>query len=271
MQATGEEARSGGAALGVVGARRGQVIALAAAIVVFGFGVVAVAHVMDDFGPPPPGDPSEFTGPRVGTQEAIDDLAQLPDANLGAFDGGTTGTEDDAFDNNSLGENDVDSSREFDVPTGGPLSPLFGAGEFEQQMLRFEEFGPEPLADAPALTTPFPSPTTGPAPEQDPNSVAASNPAGAAIEAFLDEPGISPFPTQFANDIDENPWSPGDRGLARPSPGLRAGRRKAAGQGLVPPAVERVLPPGLLQHDRLGSPDQRRLAGRPPAPRLRRR
>ena len=75
-------------------------------------------------------------------------------------------------------------------------------------MLRFEEFGSSRLADAPALSTPFPSPTTGPAPEQDPTFVAASNPSGAAIEAFIDDPGISPFPTQFANDIDENPWRP---------------------------------------------------------------
>jgi FtsP/CotA-like multicopper oxidase with cupredoxin domain len=190
------------------GSRLRQATALGAAILVFGFGAVTLAHVMDDFGPPPPGDPSEFTGPLIGTQEAIDDLANLPDANLGAFEGGATGTGDDAGANNFLGENEVDSDREFDVPTGGPPSPLFGAGEFEQQMLRFEEFGTDRLADAPALLTPFPSPTTGPAPEQDPLDVASSGPSGAALEAFLDDPGITPFPTQFANDIDENPWRP---------------------------------------------------------------
>jgi len=190
------------------GQRIRQAMALVVAVVVLGVGVVAMAHVMDDFGPPPAGDPSEFTGPLIGEQEAIDDLENQPDANLGAFDGGATGTAEDPGTNNSLGENEVDSGREFDVPTGGPLSPLFGAGEFEQQMLRFEEFGTSRLADAPALSTPFPSPTTGPAPEQDPTSVAASNPSGAALEAFIDDPGISPFPTQFANDIDENPWRP---------------------------------------------------------------
>jgi FtsP/CotA-like multicopper oxidase with cupredoxin domain len=182
------------------------VTAVAAALLVFGFGVVAVAHVLDDFGPPPAGDPSAFTGPRIGNQEAIDDLAQLPDANLGAFDGGATGTGDDAGTNNSLGENEVDSSREFDVPTGGPLSPLFGAGEFEQQMLRFEEFGTQSLADAPATTIPFPSPSTGPAPGQDPFDVAASGPAPAEIEAFLDQDGISPFPSEFSNTTVSNPW-----------------------------------------------------------------
>ena len=36
----------------------------------------------------------------------------------------------------------------FDIPTGAPLSPLFGAQPFEQQMLRFEEFGPMPAVAA---------------------------------------------------------------------------------------------------------------------------
>ena len=182
--------------------------ALGAALLVFGLGVVALAHVMDDFGPPPAGDPSAFTGPIIGEDEAIDDLEDLDPANEGAFEGGATGTGEDAGENNSLGENEVDSDREFDVPTGGPLSPLFGAGEFEQQMLRFEEFGTARLADADDLTVPFPSPATGAAPEQDPFEVAASAPSGAALEAFLDDDGISPFPTEFANDTDENPWTP---------------------------------------------------------------
>lgn len=188
------------------GSKLRQAAALGAAILVFGFGVITLAHVMDDFGPPPPGDPSEHTGPLIGNQHAISGLANLPDANLGAFEGGATGTEADAGANNSLGKNEVDSGREFDVPTGGPPSPLFGAGDFEQQMLRFEEFGTDRLANAPALLTPFPSPTTGPAPEQDPLDVAASGPSGAAIESFLGDPGITPFPTQFANDLDANPW-----------------------------------------------------------------
>jgi hypothetical protein len=191
------------------GQRPRSLVLLAATIVLASAAaIVAVAHVMDDFGPPPAGDPSEHTGPIIGENEAIDDLEDLDPANEGAFDGGATGTADDAGANNSLGENEVDSDRDFDVPTGGPLSPLFGAGEFEQQMLRFEEFGSERLAEAPALTVPFPSPTTGPAPGQDPFDVEASGPAPSALEAFLDQPGIAPFPTEFANDLDENPWAP---------------------------------------------------------------
>jgi len=175
-------------------------------VAVAGTGVVAVGHVMDNFGPPPAGDPSEHTGPLIGFEWAVDFLATLADANLGAFEGGATGTSEDPGENNALGENEVDSDREFDIPTGGPPSPLFGAGEFEQQMLRFEEFGREALAGAPALTVPFPSPSTGPAPEQDPSAVAASGPSPASLGAFLDQPGISPFPTRLSNTIDSNPW-----------------------------------------------------------------
>jgi hypothetical protein len=202
----GAKAQRGDPAFSGARPARPQKVALAAALLLLGLGAATLAHVMDDFGPPPPGDPSAFTGPLIGTEEAIDDLENLPDANLGAFDGGATGTSEDAGENNSLGENEVDSDREFDVPTGGPPSPLFGAGEFEQQMLRFEEFGTDRLDGAPPLATPFPLPSLGPAPEQDPFELVASGPSGAAVEAFLDQPGIFPFPSQFSNDVDENPW-----------------------------------------------------------------
>lgn len=185
---------------------RTHAIALATSLAVFAVALVALAHVMDTFGPPPTGDPSAFTGPIIGEDEAIDDLEDLDPANEGAFEGGDTGTAEDAGENNVLGENEVDSDRDFDVPTGGPLSPLFGAGEFEQQMLRFEEFGAERLAGAPSLTTAFPSPTTGAAPYQDPNDVEASGPSPSSLEAFLDQAGISPAPTEYANDVARNPW-----------------------------------------------------------------
>ncbi len=190
------------------GQRLRKALALGAAGLLAGFGAITLAAVLDDWGPPPAGDPSEHTGPLIGIQWAIDFLAGLDDANEGAFEGGATGTAGDAGENNFLGENEVDSDREFDIPTGGPPSPLFGAGEFEQQMLRFEEFGSEELAGAPALTFPFPSPTTGAAPEQDPFDVEASGPSSSALDAFLDQAGISPFPTEFANVTAANPWRP---------------------------------------------------------------
>ncbi len=163
---------------------------------------IALAAVLDDFGPPPPGDPSAFTGPSIGEEFAIDFLETQPSAMEGALEGGDPG------ENNSVPENQQRTGGKFDVPTGGKPSPLFGAKEFEQQMLRFEEFGTERLAGAPLSPDPLPSPTTGPAPEQDPNQVAASVPSGAALEAFLAQAGIAPVPTEFANDLDENPWRP---------------------------------------------------------------
>jgi hypothetical protein len=172
-------------------------------------------EVLDTFGPPPAGDPSAFTGPFIGLNFAQDLLANLPPANVGAFSGGQTGTFTDAGINNALPKAQQTSAN---VPTNGPPSPLFGAKSFTQQMLRFEEFGGErldPNALAPADTLPVP--TIGPAPEQDPGNVAASAPAGATLEAFLAQAGISPFPTQFSNTLDLNPWQqPIEAFLLRP-------------------------------------------------------
>lgn len=180
-----------------------KAVAAGATVLAAGICAVALAAVLDTFGPPPPGDPSAFTGPLSGEGAAIDALAALDPAHEGAFEGGATGTAEDAGENNVLGEEDLVDNN---VPTDGPPSPLFGAGEFEQQMLLFEEFGSEPLANAPALTVPFPSPTTGSAPEQDPSDVAASGPSSAALEDFLEQAGISPTPTEFANTTASNPW-----------------------------------------------------------------
>ena len=167
---------------------------------------LAAAAVLDDFGPPPSGDPSEFTGPLIGLEFALDFLETLASAMEGAFEGGATGASADAGINNSVPEDQQRSGGGFDVPTGGKPSPLFGAGEFEQQMLRFEEFGTSRLASAPPAPIPFPVPTTGPSPEQDPFDVAASVPSGAAMEAFLGQAGVSPIPTEFSNIVDLNPW-----------------------------------------------------------------
>ncbi len=89
---------------------------------------------------PPPGDPSAFVPYSVG------DLPEgLPEANHGSFEGGISGTPDDTIANNSVPKEDQLTGRTFDVPTNSSPSPLFGATPFSQQMLRFEEFGPEKL------------------------------------------------------------------------------------------------------------------------------
>jgi FtsP/CotA-like multicopper oxidase with cupredoxin domain len=166
---------------------------------------VALAATLDIFGPPPRGDPSAFTGPIIG-EDAARDLEDLAPANEGAFEGGATGTHEDAGAENSV---PADAQTAFNIPTNSRPSPLFGARSFTQQMLRFEEFGTDRLDPAaPAPPDPFPRPALGPAPEQDPLSVARSAPAGAALEAFLDQAGIAPFPTEFSNTFDRNPWRP---------------------------------------------------------------
>ncbi|HXE98257.1 MAG TPA: multicopper oxidase domain-containing protein [Dongiaceae bacterium] len=163
----------------------------------------APAAELDFFGLPPVGDPSVFTGPLIGLNFAQALLA-LPPTNMGAFLGGPTGTFEDAGLNNVLPKAVQTNAN---VPTNGKPSPLFGAKPFTQQMLLFEEFGRDPLdASAPAPANSFPAPTVGPAPEQDPGSVAASAPAGVTLGAFLAQEGIAPFPAQFSNTMDQNPW-----------------------------------------------------------------
>ncbi len=62
----------------------------------------------------------------------------------------------------------------------------------------------DPTLPAPPLT--FPVPTVGPSPQQDPDNVARSGPSSSALEAFMRQPGIYPFPSQFSNVLDRNPW-----------------------------------------------------------------
>jgi FtsP/CotA-like multicopper oxidase with cupredoxin domain len=166
--------------------------------------IPAPGAALDFFGPPPPGDLSAFTGPFIGLNFAQDLIATLPPANKGAFTGGPTGTFTDAGINNVI---PAAQQTGANVPTNGSPSPLFGAEPFTQKLLLFEEFGREPLdPNAPPPTIAYPAPTVGPAPEQDPVNVWASAPAGAALDAFLAQPGVAPFPAQFSNNVDRNPW-----------------------------------------------------------------
>ena len=110
---------------------------------------------------------------------------QLP-ANQGAFQGGVTGTKTDAGTSNVLPPSLQIPAGSFNIPTNSKPSPMFGAQSYVQQMLLFEEFGPEPLnPNGPVPSKGFPTPTMGPLPEQNPASVAASVPAGATLELSL--------------------------------------------------------------------------------------
>jgi FtsP/CotA-like multicopper oxidase with cupredoxin domain len=116
-------------------------------------------------------------------------------ASEGAFEGGDTGTSEDAGVNINAG-NLADSGGNFDIPTGAPPSPLFGAQPWTQRMLRFEEFGPESLPCETCVSPgdPFPSP---------PN--ADSGPDSQDLDDYLRQ-GIYPYPTRHANETDRNPW-----------------------------------------------------------------
>ena len=160
----------------------------------------AFANLLDWFGPPPAGDESEFGPQLVGEQAAVDDLEGAPSAFAGSLEGGDPGTLAD--------ENALVGNGRYDVPTGGRASPLFGARKFEQRMLRLEEFGRHDLDSAPVGTVPFPRPSVGPAPEQDPFDLAASGPSGAALDSWLIDDGLYYTPTEFSNEAATNPWQP---------------------------------------------------------------
>lgn len=83
-----------------------------------------------------------------------------------------------------------------DAPTEAAPTPLFGAQPFTQQMVLFEEFGPEAMpAAAAGGFTPFPQPLN-----------LQSGPDPASLEAFLAQTGVAPLPTRLSNVLLPNPW-----------------------------------------------------------------
>ena len=131
--------------------------------------IATQAAELDYFGPPPDNDVSAQQDPLIGMTYAdnalvpcIDNTGVSPPgctvgllpANEGSFvlQGGVPGDVVDIGVNNV-----VQMPRQGSgggIPSNGPPSPLFGAQPFTQQMLLFEEFGPEPLDN----TAPAPSP-----------------------------------------------------------------------------------------------------------------
>jgi len=84
----------------------------------------------------------------------------------------------------------------FNIPSDLTPSPLFGAPDFDQQMLRFEEFGVHPIP-APGTTLPKSSP---------PPTACDARPSAAAVDLLLDTP-LWPEPTEQANTSMPNPWA----------------------------------------------------------------
>ncbi|MBT3722751.1 MAG: multicopper oxidase domain-containing protein [Gammaproteobacteria bacterium] len=118
------------------------------------------------------------------------------EANFGAFQGGPTGTLEDTRIDLKVPKDVQLGGGGFNIPTGAPPSPDFDVQPFTQKLLRFEEFGPEPLP-AEGSYTPggsFPLPTS---PQSGPDSI--------ALDTFLQQ-DIYPYPTRLSNTADNNPW-----------------------------------------------------------------
>lgn len=179
--------------------------AAAALVISLGLGC-ARASSLDDVSEPAPTDPSHYDDQPTDPNPALLKLFTLPEANEGSLE-----LQNGAYGDRASNRVDnvlppaLQTSRNY--PTNGKPSPLFGAQPFTQLLLLFEEFGPERLDPAlPPPSVTFPVPTLGAAPAQDPDVIARSSPNGNALEAFLKQPGLYPFPSQYANVLDRNPW-----------------------------------------------------------------
>ena len=83
-----------------------------------------------------------------------------------------------------------------DIPSDMPPSPLFGAGSFLQQMLRFEEFA----------VLPVPAPGADQERVFEPPNTCDGRPNPSAIENLLDAP-LWPDPTVAVDESLDNPWA----------------------------------------------------------------
>ncbi|MFJ7284998.1 multicopper oxidase domain-containing protein [Pseudomonas sp. NPDC099000] len=164
------------------------------------------ASPIDDERQPEPSDPSAYYDEPADKAGAMNAILTMPPANVDSFDlpGGVKGTRKTPLQENIL---PPALQTSFNYPTNGKPSPLYGALPFTQPLALFEEFGLEKLdPTTPAAQLPFPPATIGPLPQQDPTSVARSAPPSAALDAFLRQPGLTPFPSHYSNVVDRNPW-----------------------------------------------------------------
>ncbi|RZS47491.1 multicopper oxidase domain-containing protein [Sphaerotilus mobilis] len=166
---------------------------------------VTAQVVVDVWGDPASTDVSALVTPDVGPL-ANDALLTLEHTNHSSYEGTANGSKADVTVESSVPLTAQTSNK---IPTGGKPSPLFKATSFTFPLLQFEEFGPQKLD--PTVDTSgykgFPAPTLGPAPAQHPSKLTRSAPSAEALESFLGQKGIKPYPTAQSNTLDQNPWN----------------------------------------------------------------
>ncbi|HCK83181.1 MAG TPA: copper oxidase [Hyphomonadaceae bacterium] len=97
------------------------------------------------------------------------------------------------------------AAKTFDIPTGAPRSPLFGALPWTQPMLTFEEFGTQAVPTTSCATcAPLP-----------PVRSCTSGPDGAALDTFLRQQ-LWPAPTVAANTTRRSYWHTSVGSCVRP-------------------------------------------------------
>ena len=89
----------------------------------------------------------------------------------------------------------VGEAGKYEIPTGAGPSPMFGVKAFTQRLLRFEEFGTQPLASSTAAGK-----VQLPAPHGLEDGLDA-----AKLDSFLASP-LDPPPRRLANVESWNPW-----------------------------------------------------------------
>ena len=117
-----------------------------------------------------------------------------------------------------------------DVPTGGSASPLFGAGDFSQKMLRFEEFGSKPLR-GPCCADSGPCDECSlilPRPDDIYSAVDSLE-----LDAMLSQE-LHPFPTRSTNLDLSNPWQDVIETMTGPLTALPGNERSSYCDGRPP-------------------------------------
>ena len=232
----------------------------------------APAAVLDFFGPPPPGDPSEQTGPYIGLQYAdnalkpcIDNVANNPPGCtvglLPTNEGALILQGDVPGDPRRRGPEQFRSGTRPVANGGGGLqhprptagrARLFGARRSPSRCCSSRSSAPS------RSTTPH-------RPQNLPSRCPRTTSSGPVPAGAGGLPGAGrdrAVPDAALEHRGSEPLETGDRKFPRP-PARGASRGRTAARGRVgPPAVERVLPAGLLQDRPGGRARERRLPRR---------